>query len=84
MTTTLKAPEISRRGMLAGLGGMTFCLALGTEGLGLISEAQANTMANTQITQWIRIAPDGTITITLGSRDFFWLALAPRRGDSRG
>ena len=24
------------------------------------------------------IAPDGTITITLGSRDFFWLALQPR------
>src|SRR5262245_31265879 len=63
MTTTLKAPEISRRGMLAGLGGMTFCLSLGTEGLGLISEAQANTMANAQITPWIRIAPDGTITI---------------------
>ena len=30
------------------------------------------------------IAADGTITITLGSRDFFWLALAPRRGDARG
>jgi maltose alpha-D-glucosyltransferase / alpha-amylase len=30
------------------------------------------------------IAADGTITITLGSRDFFWLALVPRRGDSRG
>jgi len=30
------------------------------------------------------IAPDGTITVTLGSRDFFWLALAPRRGDARG
>ena len=30
------------------------------------------------------IAPDGTITITLGSRDFFWLALAPRRGEARG
>ena len=30
------------------------------------------------------IAPDGTITITLGSRDFFWLALAPRRGEVRG
>ena len=30
------------------------------------------------------IGADGTITITLGSRDFFWLALAPRRGEARG
>ena len=30
------------------------------------------------------IAPDGTITITLGSRDFFWLALHPRTGGARG
>ena len=30
------------------------------------------------------IAPDGTITITLGSRDFYWLALSPRHGDTRG
>ena len=27
-------------------------------------------------------APTARITITLGSRDFFWLALAPRRGES--
>ena len=30
------------------------------------------------------IGTDGTITVTLGSRDFFGLALAPRRGDARG
>lgn len=30
------------------------------------------------------IADDGTVTITLGSRDFFWLALDPPRGDVRG
>ena len=30
------------------------------------------------------IAPDGTITITLGSRDFFWLALVPRPGGHHG
>ena len=28
------------------LGGMTFCLALGTDGVSLVSEAQANTLAN--------------------------------------
>ena len=30
------------------------------------------------------IADDGTVTITLGSRDFFWLALDRPRGDVRG
>src|SRR4051812_40844741 len=63
MNAILKTPEISRRSMLAGLGGMTFCLALGTDGLRLIGEAQANAMANAQITPWVRVAPDGTITI---------------------
>jgi isoquinoline 1-oxidoreductase beta subunit len=64
MTTIIeKAPDISRRGMLAGMGGMTFCLALGTDGIRLLSEAEANTMANASITPWVRIAPDGTVTI---------------------
>ena len=54
---------ISRRGMLAGMGGMTFCLALGVDDTGVLSQAQANTMANAQITPWVRIAPDGAITI---------------------
>ena len=61
MTIAIKGTEISRRGMLAG--GMSFCLALGTDGLRLVAPAQANTMANAQITPWIRIAPDGAITI---------------------
>jgi isoquinoline 1-oxidoreductase beta subunit len=55
-------PEISRRGVLAGLGGMSFCLAFGPD-LGIVSEAQANAMANAQITPWVRIAPDGTVTM---------------------
>ena len=42
---------------------MTFCLAFGTDGAQLVSEAQANTMANAQVTPWVRIAPDGTVTI---------------------
>ena len=46
MNQMLKTPEVSRRSMLAGLGGMTFCLALGTDGVSLLSEAQAATMAN--------------------------------------
>src|SRR3954452_15967403 len=63
MTQTLQTPELSRRSMLAGLGGMTFCLALGTDGVNLVSEAQANALANAQVTPWVRIAPDGTITV---------------------
>src|SRR3954469_3620432 len=63
MTMTLKAPQLTRRSMLLGLGGMTFCLALGTDGVRLLSEAQANTLANAQVTPWVRIAPDGTITV---------------------
>src|SRR5712691_2557132 len=55
--------EISRRSVLAGLGGMTFCLALGADGARLMSQAQANALANAEITPWVRIAPDGTITI---------------------
>src|SRR5262245_27859000 len=61
MTIAIKGPEISRRGVLAG--GMTFCLALSTDGVRLLGEAQANAMANASVTPWVRIAPDGTITI---------------------
>ena len=33
---------------------MTFCLALGTDGVSLVAEAQANTLANAQVTPWVR------------------------------
>src|SRR4051812_22008630 len=60
---TMIEKEVSRRSVLAGLGGMTFCLALGGEGMSLVPGAQANTLANAQVTPWVRIATDGTITI---------------------
>jgi isoquinoline 1-oxidoreductase subunit beta len=63
MTIAIKGSDISRRGVLAGLGGLTFCMAFGTDGVSLLSEAQASAMANAQVTPWVRIAPDGTITI---------------------
>jgi isoquinoline 1-oxidoreductase beta subunit len=64
MTTAIeKGPEISRRGVLAGIGGLSFCLAFGPDSIGLTSEAQANTMADAQITPWVRIAANGTVTI---------------------
>jgi isoquinoline 1-oxidoreductase subunit beta len=64
MTTAIeKGAEISRRGVLAGLGGLSFYLAIAPDSIQLVSSAQANAMANAQVTPWVRIAPDGTVTI---------------------
>jgi isoquinoline 1-oxidoreductase beta subunit len=63
MTIALKTPEISRRGILAGLGGMSFCLAFGADGIRLVSGAAAATGDAIKVTPWVRVAPDGVITI---------------------
>jgi isoquinoline 1-oxidoreductase beta subunit len=63
MTMTIKSPAISRRGLLAGLGGLSFCLAFGADGPRLVASAQADTADAIKVTPWVRIAPDGTITI---------------------
>ena len=55
--------NLSRRSVLAGLGGMTFCIAVSNNGVRLMSRAQANALANAPVTPWVRIAPDGVITI---------------------
>jgi len=55
--------DISRRGVIAGLGGMAFCIAVGNDGVRLMSQAQANALANAPINPWVRIAADGRITI---------------------
>src|SRR6266481_5409633 len=55
--------DLSRRSVIAGLGGMAFCVAVGNDGVRLMSQAQANALANAPITPWVRIAPDGRITI---------------------
>ena len=60
---TMIDTNVSRRSLLAGLGGMTFCIALGNDGVRLMSQAQANALANAPVTPWVRIAPDGKITI---------------------
>jgi isoquinoline 1-oxidoreductase beta subunit len=54
--------EVSRRGMLAGMGGLSFCIALGANGGGLVSGAGATPGARA-LSAWVRIAPDGAITI---------------------
>ena len=64
MTMTIDKEQISRRGVLAGLGGMSFCLAIGASGTGLTSRAEANTPAAAKpFNAWVRIAPNGAITI---------------------
>ncbi len=62
MTGTMKdSVQLSRRGLLAGMGGMTFCLAIG----GDVGEALANTAAKPAkvFNAWVRIAPDGIVTV---------------------
>jgi isoquinoline 1-oxidoreductase beta subunit len=61
MTIAIKTPEISRRGVLAGLGGMAFYLASGADGFQL--SAQAATTDGKTLSPWVSIAPDGTITL---------------------
>jgi isoquinoline 1-oxidoreductase subunit beta len=64
MTIAIKDNEIFRRGVLAGLGGMSFCIALGADGASLVSEAGANTPADARaFNAWVRLAPNGIVTI---------------------
>ena len=49
--------------MLAGLGGLSFCLAFGADGPRLVAAAQADTADAIKVTPWVRIAPDGVVTI---------------------
>jgi len=60
-TSTHTGFDISRRRFLARAGGLTFCVAIGSDGIRLISEAQAN--ASRAVNAWVRIAPDGIVTI---------------------
>jgi len=53
---------LSRRGFLAGAGGLSFAVALGASGLTLMSAAEAKAKAR-PIGAWVRIAPDDTIVI---------------------
>ena len=62
MTKTLAAPKFTRRSLLAGAGGMTFCFAFGTNGTHILPVAQAADEP-VRMSPWVRIAPDGTITI---------------------
>src|SRR4051794_14943316 len=60
--TALKSPDMTRRSLLAGIGGMTFCFALGTDGTKILPAVQA-AGGPVAMSPWVRIAPDGTITL---------------------
>jgi isoquinoline 1-oxidoreductase beta subunit len=62
MTANRKSSvNVSRRRFLQGAGGLTFCIAIGTDGIRLVSEARASTART--LNSWVRIAPDGVVTI---------------------
>src|SRR5437773_8749758 len=52
---------MDRREFLKTSGALSFVIAVGGDGLRLIPEAQASTAQ--PINAWVRIAPDGTVTI---------------------
>jgi isoquinoline 1-oxidoreductase beta subunit len=61
---TNNGTEVSRRGFLTGVGGLTFCFALGTDGVRLVPGTGAHASAAARaINPWVRIAPDGIVTI---------------------
>ncbi|HWG03909.1 MAG TPA: hypothetical protein VG271_02750, partial [Beijerinckiaceae bacterium] len=60
--TMLEAPRLSRRTALAGLAGISFCVALGDNGMQLLGSARA-AAEGFDASPWVRIAPDGTTTI---------------------
>src|SRR3974377_2592449 len=62
MTATLKAPALTRRGVLTGIGGMIFSFAFGTDGTRILPAAPAAT-GPIPLSPWVRIMPDGSITI---------------------
>ena len=52
---------MDRRQFLKTSGALSFAIAMGSDGLRLMSEAEAATAQ--QVNTWVRIAPDGTVTI---------------------
>src|SRR5438067_1856206 len=52
---------MDRRAFLKTSGALSFAIAMGSDGLRLVGEAQAATAQ--QVNAWVKIAPDGTVTI---------------------
>lgn len=63
MATTTDKLLITRRGVLAGLSGLSFGLVVGADGARLFPAAGAATGDAKAFNAWVRIAPDGIVTI---------------------
>lgn len=63
MTAMTDKVMVTRRGVLAGLGGLSFGLVIGADGAKLFPAARAATGDAKAFNAWVRIAPDGTVTI---------------------
>ncbi len=62
MNINVRTSGLSRRQVLAGIGGLSFYVAMSGSGLRLTSALAATDNAQ-KITPWVRIAPNGAITI---------------------
>ena len=63
MATATDKLLITRRGVLAGLGGLSFGLVIGADGARLFPAAQAAIGDAKAFNAWVRIAPDDMVTI---------------------
>ncbi|MDX1485679.1 MAG: molybdopterin cofactor-binding domain-containing protein [Alphaproteobacteria bacterium] len=63
-TMTSLDHTVSRRGFLKGAGGLTFAVTMGSGGMQLLTPTEAKALAgHTDMSAWVRISPDNTITI---------------------
>ena len=56
--------KVSRRGFLKGAGGLTFAVSLSSGTVQFLTASQAKALpGQTEMSAWVRISPDNTITI---------------------
>jgi isoquinoline 1-oxidoreductase beta subunit len=56
--------KVSRRGFLKAAGGLTFAVSMGAGGVQFLTASEAKALAgHTDMSAWVRISPDNTITI---------------------
>ncbi len=61
---TLVKSKVSRRGFLKGAGGLTFAVSVSTGSVQFLAPTEAKALAgHTDMSAWVRISPDNTITI---------------------
>jgi isoquinoline 1-oxidoreductase beta subunit len=66
MTATSLGPTLSRRGLLVGAGGLSFCIALGGNGRAMVSLAEAEPAPGV-LSAWVTIRPEGITILSPGA-----------------